>query len=669
MMRNPFDQIQCRFLEAFAEALFDGVDMAITPAQVVDNLQTQMRLIGGTKEKEISLSVTAASLALAPFFNQSSVETRRERIKDRLQNSQIDILQDIARLRGLIYAAYFGHWQGASEEDNEDNPVLKQIGFTLPKFRQRAGGEMPITLIEGRDLTHQHFVHEGNIPDDIDIIIVGSGSGGGVSAANMAARGYKVLVIEAGPHLPSAQITHEERQMAARLYKHGSLQTSKDNDFVVFQGRNVGGSSTVNNGICLRIKDPDIRHPMAKDVLAQWHSLGAPIDEGALTQAYDTVQQRLGIRKIEERSGRRNGPHLLQAWAKYAASSDDPMVKAAAKGWFNKNYGPPGTDQACAYCGYCNTGCPYGRKLGTGQSYLLDACQLHDARILADTKVESILWHDQPGGGKRRAIGVKAILEDGYERDIMARVGVIVAAGTIASSKLLHRSQIGGTGTGISLNVASPIIALMGEGGTPCWDEDQMATVVDCGEYLLESHFQPPMSMAAMMPGWFDEHHRRMRNYNNVVSAGVLFPADRRGRIEDGKLHFKLDKDTDLPLLRRAMATLAKVHFAHGAKELYPALLRGQTLTPDMDVDAFFAEAIRESDDVTLSSSHPQGGNPIHTDPAQGVVDENLRVHGTENVMVTDASVFPSCIRVNAHFTTMAIAEYATGRGDPFAVG
>jgi choline dehydrogenase-like flavoprotein len=246
---------------------------------------------------------------------------------------------------------------------------------------------------------------------------------------------------------------------------------------------------------------------------------------------------------------------------------------------------------------------------------------------------------------------------------------VIIAAGTIASSKLLHRSQIGGTGSDISLNVASPIIALMAAGGTPCWDEDQMASVVDCGDFLIESHFQPPMSMAAMMPGWFEEHHRRMRNYGNVVSAGILFPADRRGHLDGGKLNFKLDSQVDLPLLRKAMATLAKVHFAGGAIELYPALLKAPILTRDMDVDAFFEEAIKEADDVTLSSSHPHGGNPINADPTKGVVDLDLRVHGTENLMVTDASVFPSCIRVNAHFTTMAIAQYATGRGDPFAQG
>jgi choline dehydrogenase-like flavoprotein len=107
--------------------------------------------------------------------------------------------------------------------------------------------------------------------------------------------------------------------------------------------------------------------------------------------------------------------------------------------------------------------------------------------------------------------------------------------------------------------------------------------------------------------------------------------------------------------------------FRRGALEVWPATLKGQTLYPGDDVDAFFEEAIRAPGDVTLSSSHPHGGNPIHCDPDEGVVDTELRVHGTDNVLVTDASVFPSCIRVNAQFSTMAIAQYATGFSDPFA--
>ena len=64
---------------------------------------------------------------------------------------------------------------------------------------------------------------------------------------------------------------------------------------------------------------------------------------------------------------------------------------------------------------------------------------------------------------------------------------------------------------------------------------------------------------------------------------------------------------------------------------------------------------------------NPQGGNGRNADPGAGVVDLECRVHGTSNVLVTDASTFTSCIRVNAQLTTMAMAHYATAQA-PFGV-
>jgi choline dehydrogenase-like flavoprotein len=127
-------------------------------------------------------------------------------------------------------------------------------------------------------------------------------------------------------------------------------------------------------------------------------------------------------------------------------------------------------------------------------------------------------------------------------------------------------------------------------------------------------------------------------------------------------LSFKLEEE-DLAVLRRALATLTKVHFAGGAQEVYPALLQGDTLKAGMSnaaIDRFFAEHITEPDDVVLSSSHPHGGNAINADPSKGVVDTGQKVHAAANVLVTDASVMPSCIRVNAQMTTMAMADRVT---------
>ncbi len=671
----PFDHIQLKFLRSMAEALFDDfAEMAISVDQVVENMQELVGMIGGTKAQELSLAASLAQIAMAPFFEELSVAGRKERLRHRMQQTRCEALQELARLKSILYFCYYGHWQdpvgngdplALGQIANEHNPVLHQIGFTLPRFRDRTPpGQVGITRVPGREIDPRHIVGIEHPFDDIDVIVVGSGSGGAVSALNLARRGHKVLIIEAGPHYPSDNITHEERRMAAQLFKHGALQTTSDNAIIVFQGRNVGGSPTINNGICIRMHGDPLNHPDAPNPLAKWRETGAGLDELRFAQAYQAVQDYLQIRRIEPRSSRSNGPHLLRGWAQFAAAHDEPWARRAPAGWFAKNFGPADSPTPCAYCGYCNTGCPYGRKLGMAQTYLPDATANHGALILAETRVDRIVWEDGERL-QRRAVGVVVTDEDGGEHVIAAGKGVVVAAGTIASSLLLDRSGIAGTGQQISMNVASPVIALMPAGVSPAWDEDQMATMVDCGDFLLESHFQPPLSMASLMPGWFGDMDRRMRAYDRICSAGVLFPADRRGSIVDGKLEFKLTRD-DLELLRRAAATLTRVHFAGGALEVWPALLRGQTLTPDMDIDAFFEAAIQETDDVTVSSSHAHGGNPINADPEMGVVDSDCRVHGTANVLVTDASVFPSCIRVNAQFSTMAIAHYATGFDDPF---
>jgi choline dehydrogenase-like flavoprotein len=69
------------------------------------------------------------------------------------------------------------------------------------------------------------------------------------------------------------------------------------------------------------------------------------------------------------------------------------------------------------------------------------------------------------------------------------------------------------------------------------------------------------------------------------------------------------------------------------------------------------ADAIRKSGDLLLTSAHPQGGNAVGT-----VVDADFRVRGTGNLYLCDASVFPSCVRVNPQLTVMGMAEYAARR-------
>ena len=653
-------------IKAMAEAMFHNRKMAISANQVVENLQEHFSNIDGDKADEIGMALYGLLLVLGgPFFLAAPPSVRKRLINRRLRNSRIDLFQDIARTKGVILAGYYGHWQHGDEEANFDNPVFADLNFELPAQRDRsAPGERTVRRETRRDLASDIFIGHQAIPEETDVIVIGSGAGGAVAAAAVADEGHEALIIEAGSHYPSSRITHEEARMTARLFKDGALQTTSDRDIIVFQGRVVGGSTVINNGICLRMKHDGLVHPDAEDVYETWSRLGAPISEGELAASYEAVEQMLEVSEIDRITGRNNGPHLIDGWNKYAAQSSDPMDHKAVTAWFRKNYGPKTEDSECVYCGYCNTGCPYGRKKAMPESFLTHAtsdARAKPARILHQAEATEILWREG-ANGKKVASAVEVTLRNSGIRTIRARKGVVVAAGALASSNLLQNSGILQSGSNSSLNISCPVVALMPEAmELNVWNEDQMATYVDRGDFLIESHFQPPMSMATLVPGWFEDHYGRMKNYNRLVSAGVLFPADRLGHMENGKLTLKIGEQ-ELALLRRALATMTKVHFLNGAVEVYPALLRGQTLSSDMthdQIDAFYETAIVEPDDVVLSSSHPHGGNGINVDPEKGVVDINQRVHNTTNCYVTDASVMPSCIRVNAQLTTMAMAHRA----------
>ena len=663
-MAGPFNQHQLEFVERLAEALFDGfAALAIPIPQVVANFARQFELIGGSPVAKMKLILVAMPALLGPDFNDKPIAQRRFRIEKRLAGPTGPIYRDLARLRAVIYGAYYGHWQLGDQDGNRDNPVHQQIGFTLPKFRGRAPAEPQLTLRHGHEIDPAHVLSPGQVPDEVDYIVIGSGSGGAVAAHNLAAHG-SVLVIEAGPFVPSPAITHEERLMGARLYKNGTLQTTGDNDIIIFQGRNVGGSPTINNGICLRMAGEPLHNPTTLDPFAKWIGLGADIGRHNLDEAYGDVADFLELEPADKRAGQGNGNHLVDGWNTFAAGRAEPWIAGARPGWFPRNFGPKGDTSSCASSGYCNTGCAYGRKRAMAQTYLPAACAL-GARIVPDSKVEKLLFADPPSKtAARRALGVVVAVGAAQDtRSITARRGVVVAAGTIASSKLLAQSGVKGTGVDMSLNVASPVVALMPATATPSWDESQMTTAVDCGEFWLESHFQPPQSMSMLMGGWFGEMDRRMRHYGQMRSAGVLLPLDRRGKLAGDTLNFTF-KPGDLDLLRRALATLTRVHFANGALEVWPSLRSGKKVLPGDDIDAFYLANVKTKDDATLSSAHPHGGNPINADPKKGVVDLKGKVHGTQNVLVADASVFPACIGVNAQYTVMAVAHLAT-RADP----
>jgi choline dehydrogenase-like flavoprotein len=199
-------------------------------------------------------------------------------------------------------------------------------------------------------------------------------------------------------------------------------------------------------------------------------------------------------------------------------------------------------------------------------------------------------------------------------------------------------------------------------GGTAPDPGIEMCYFVDSGGgLLLESWFHYPASLAVAVPGWVDEHAVTMRSYPRLTAAGVVVaskPSGRLGVLTD--LVLGLDDD-ELQRMKRGVTELAAIFLAAGADTVIPSTadplpIRREQQQADT---ARFMDSVTSTAQLNLGTSHPQGGNRIGRHSGSSSVDPTFRVHGVDNLFVTDASLFPAGCGVNPQLTVMALASLA----------
>jgi choline dehydrogenase-like flavoprotein len=626
-----------RTVAALAAVLFPAEERPLlAPDEIARRVDVQLRRMRDSKRTRslhLILWVVEYVLPLAGFrlrpLSRQPLPARRRLVEKTLARTRFRPLRTLAKVKALLIAAYY------------DAPAVQDaIGFVPVRSRgldtrREARPPVPLHEPDGERMT-------------VDVCVIGSGAGGAVIAARAAAAGRSVALLEEGEYVPPDAVEHDEHRMIARLYKEHGLQTTVDLGMTILQGRALGGTTFVNNAICFRLGDPALRAPRGAGVLEDWRALGAAIDEPALHRAYDAVERELGVARVPDPLVGASGHALLDGWRAL-----DPAAPAA--GVFRKNV------HACIGCGYCNYACPYGHKISALEGYVLPAAQ-HGARVITGCHAERIVRHGD------HATAVRARLRDGRRLTVEAGT-VVVAAGAIGSSVLLLKSGIKrNVGTRFSFNSATPVLAAFDE-PEHSWAADQMTAYVDGGTFLLESSFDPPLSVAVAMPGWFGDHMRRMRDYDHLVRAGVVVGTEPDGRVKRfgpfrdlfGPVDWTMS-GRDLATMKRGIALATRIFLAAGAREVFVASYTDCRVTGAPDAGAIAAQvdaAIQDEGDLLLNSSHPQGGNPMSDDPSVGVVGTDFRVHGTRNLFVCDASVFPTSIHINPQLTIMAMAHHA----------
>jgi len=179
----------------------------------------------------------------------------------------------------------------------------------------------------------------------------------------------------------------------------------------------------------------------------------------------------------------------------------------------------------------------------------------------------------------------------------------------------------------------------------------------------MEATFAPPSFGAHWLRGTGEEYARRLAAYDRLAVIGVHL-ADRsegRVRLRGGalRLSYRL-RDDDAAALRFGIARAADVHFAAGAREVYPQIGGVPPLLPGRRQE--FEHARVRAGDLRLEGFHPMGTTRMGTDPRTCVVGPTGESHELPGLYVADTGIFPTSLRVNPMVTVMACARHiATG--------
>ncbi len=510
-----------------------------------------------------------------------------------------------------------------------------------------------------RDIPGRDHMRRFAADDEVDMLIVGCGAGGGVLAQRLARDGWRVCVLERGPFWdPEADWVSDEAG-SDHIYWNDvriiggedPVQMGKNNS-----GHGVGGSMVHYAGYTPRFHPSDFETQTRDGVGADW-----PIGYHDLREHYVQLERELPVAGQDWPWG---DPHSYP-------HSPHPICGAAERAWegairhgIAMRVGPVaitngvfGNRPHCIYRGFCLQGCKVNAKASPLVTHVPDALE-HGVEIRADSMVVRIET-DRSG----RATGVTYI-HDG--RECFQRAAAVAVCGySIESPRLLLNSAGPDSPTGLG-NGEDQVGRYLMVQGAP-----QVA-----GRFpeLLRMYKAPPpevsseqfyetdtargfargfaiQTISPLPIGWAEhviaDGHRGaalreyMRDYNHWAVLGALSEllplAENRVTLADEKDRFGMP--------------LARFDYTQCENDRRNIAFAKQTLHD-------IWESAGAQDVLTIDRyAHLVGGCRMGTSPENSVVGADHRVWGTDNVFVADGSVMPTQGSANPALTIMALAS------------
>jgi cholesterol oxidase len=516
-----------------------------------------------------------------------------------------------------------------------------------------------------------------------DVLVVGSGYGGGVAASRLARAGKHVAVLERGREFLTGEFPSRfpelrgELQLTGKRLRMGSPTGLYDvrfgEDMHVLIGCGLGGGSLINAGVALRPDERVLRDPRWPDEVAR---------DGWLAEGYARAVRWLRPNPDPTAAEHRKYQALTHA----SVALGTAPVRAPVVVGFEATVNPAGVAQpACTRCGDCCGGCNTGAKNTVALTYLPDAVR-HGAEIFTHAKASHLTrvsgggwcvhFDRQDGAGARSSASSVAA-------DI-----VVLAAGTLGSTEILLRSRerglclsdrlgrsfsangdiiafgygaklpVNAIGVGHPAKVEGLDVGACVTGQIEIVDEHDLAKSLTIQEGVL------PSALAPLLPALFIPNGRLIGALKSLI-AGVY-----KGPFASLQTFFAVSHDSASGCLMLEDDRLVLSWPGAGDEPAYARL--------DAALGALVGQAggsyVKNPLAGTMmgqqpATAHPLGGCGMGRDRAEGVVDHKCRVFDAnpsvgaaavhDGLYVVDAAVMPRSLGVNPLLTITALAERA----------